>query len=171
MVEQPAVARTPLVAGALGMISHRPADAGDRNFIVRSWVSSYRDSDTAGFVQVEDWHEVMGAQVSKALDRPGVQATVAYETSDTTRTADLYGFIVADVTEVPALVYYVYVKQPYRRSGVARGLFAAVGIDPLLPFHFVCSTPWCSTLARKVPMARWMPRLGRFPKHERRRAG
>ena len=152
-------------------LAHRPADAGDRRFIVSAWVSSFRDADAAGFIAVDDWHAVMVPQVERALTRPDVVATVAYEATDPDRGADLYGFIVADVAEHPALVYYVYTKQAYRRSGVARGMFAAVGIDPALPFHFVCSTPWCSTLERKIPMARWMPRLGRFPKSERRRAG
>lgn len=149
------------------MIAHRPADVGDHRFIVSSWVTSYRDADTSGFIQVEDWHALMYPQIEKALARPDVVATVAYETSDPDRGADLYGFIVADVTERPALVYYLYVKQAYRRSGIARGLFEAIGVDPARPFHYVCSTPMASLLQRKIPMSRWMPRLGKFPKSER----
>lgn len=149
-------------------IAHRPADSTDHRFIVKSWVASYRDADTAGFVQVEDWSDVMTPQIEKALDRPDVVATVAYETSDPDRGADLYGFIVADVVERPALIYYCYVKHAYRRCGIARGLLAAIGVDPELPFHYVCSTPFAGMLRRKIPLSRWLPKLGRFPKSERR---
>lgn len=152
------------------MIAHRPAAPGDRNFIVRSWLASLRDSDTAGFIRPRNWYRVMTPEVVETLADEDVTTRVAYETDNPDPGNNAYGFIVADVVEQPALVYYCFTKQAYRRSGIARGLFAAVGIDPALPFHFVCSTPWCSTLQRKMPMARWMPRLGRFPKAERRRS-
>jgi hypothetical protein len=92
--------------------------------------------------------------------------------------ADLLGFIVVDTVEKPALVYYVFAKEHYRRGGggriwrgpgLGRQLFAAAGVDPGQPFNFVCSTPICRMLERKIPMARWRPLLGRFPKSERRR--
>ena len=149
-------------------IAHRAADERYRNFIVRSWLASYRDADSAGMVAVEDWYDVMTPQVVKVLDQPDVVATVAYETTNDDAGSNAYGFIVGDTSERPALVYYVFVKQPFRRSGVARGLFAAIGVDPEMPFHYVCSTPWVSRLQRKIPMSRWTPRAGRFPKHERR---
>lgn len=90
---------------------------------------------------------------------------------------DLLGFIVADPEDSPPLVYYAFAKEHYRRgghgrlfagAGVGRGLFAAAGIDPGRPFNYVCSTPMCRILARKIPLARWQPLLGRFPKSERR---
>ena len=150
------------------MIAHRPATPADHRLVVKSWVASYRDSDSAGMVQVDDWYAVMVPQVTRALSRPDVETTIAYETTNDDPGSNAYGFIVADVTERPALVYYVYVKQAYRRSGIARGLFAAVGVDPERPFHFVCKTELVSTLERKIPCARYMPRLGRFPKSERK---
>lgn len=153
------------------MISHRPADARDARFIAKSWVASYRDADTAGCIQVGDWYEVMIPQVLKIMCKPDVQTLVAYETTDIERVADLYGFITVDVVEFPPLVYYVFTKQNYRRSGIARGLFAAAGINPSGRFHYVCSTPMVSMLQRKIPMSRWTPKLGRFPKSERRKAG
>jgi hypothetical protein len=150
------------------VIAHRAAAPGDRNFIISAWVASYRDADSAGMVAASRWHAVMGAEVADVLTLPDVTATVSYETENPDPQSNAYGFIVADVTERPPLVYYVFVKTAYRRSGIARGLFAAIGVDPRLPFHHVCSTAWVDRLQRKVPMARWVPRLGRFPKHERR---
>ncbi len=147
-------------------IAHRPADAGDRNLIVKSWAASYRDSDTAGFFKARNWYAFVTAQIVETLAEPDVIATIAYETENDDPGSNAYGFIVADCSERPALVYYTYVKAPYRRSGIARGLLAAIGIDPAAPFDYVCSTPDVSLLERKIPLSRWMPRLGRYPKSE-----
>lgn len=149
-------------------IGYRAALPVDQRFIVDAWVSSFRDAYTAGLIQVDDWYAVMIPQLTKAMARPDVTATVAYETDDDDASTNAYGFIVADVVEVPALVYYVYVKEPYRRSGIARGLFDAIAVDPARPFLYVCSTPMEAMLRRKIPMARWKPLLGRFPKNQRR---
>lgn len=152
------------------MIAHRAAGAVDRNFVAKSWVASYRDADSAGFIAVDDWYLVMIPQVVKAMARPDVRVWIAYETSNPNPSANAYGFLVADTAERPPLVYYVFVKEAYRRAGVARGLFAAAGIAPDQPFNFVCDTPMAHRLRRKIPLARWAPKLGRFPKSDRRKA-
>lgn len=166
-------------------IAFRPAELGthtepgpDRKFIVDSWAGSYRDAFTSGLIQVEDWYEIMIPQLGKVLARPDVVATVACIPTAPDRVADLVGFIVADTTERPPLIYYVFVKEHYRRAGrgrlwggpgIGRGLFDAIGVNPSQPFNYVCSTPMCRTLARKIELSRWQPHLGRFPKAERRR--
>lgn len=156
------------------MISFRPAIEADEHFIVSSWTQSYRDSYTAGFIQVEDWYAIMDAQVAKAMKRPDVRSIVACSSDDPDQ---LLGFITADTEEKPPLVYYVYVKKPFRKGGrgrlwngpgCARGLFAAIGIDPAKPFYYVCETAVVPILERKIPMAKHMPLYGRFPKHERK---
>ena len=149
-------------------VAHRPADERYHRFVVRHWVASFRDADSAGMIAASDWDDVMTPQVTNVLARPGVVATVAYETTNDDAGSNAYGFIVANTRERPGLVFYVYVKTAFRRAGVARGLFAAVGIDPELPFDYVCRTPWCHELQRKIPMARWTPSAGRFPTSERR---
>lgn len=157
-------------------IAFRPAELADQHFIVSTWTQSYRTAFTAGMIQEEDWYRVMDEQVAKALARPDVRTIVACNPDATGHVADLHGFITADTEERPPLVYYVYVKEAYRRGsgrlwdgpGLARGLFAAIGVDPSRPFHYVCSTPMVRTLARKIPLAKWQALYGRFPKHERR---
>ncbi|HEY4056668.1 MAG TPA: hypothetical protein VGM39_08665 [Kofleriaceae bacterium] len=159
------------------MIAVREATAADRHFIVSSWTQSYRTAFTAGLIQAEDWYPIMDAQVEKVLARPDVRTMVAHDPNETDGIADLLGFLTADVAEIPPLVYYCYTKVSYRRAGrgriwdgpgVTRALFDAFGIDPERPFNYVCSTPMARTLARKIPMAKWQPLLGRFPKAERR---
>lgn len=137
-------------------------------FIVDAWSKSLRDSDTAGPIQAKNWFRVIIPELIEVIDKPEVKTMVAYETGDPDRGADLYGFIVADPDDHPPLVYYVYVKAAYRRSGVARGLFGAIGINPNLPFNYTCSTDALYLFRRGIPMARFTPRLGRYLKADRR---
>lgn len=150
------------------MIAHRPAEERDRRFIADAWASSYRDSDSAGCILVDDWYRVMIPTINRIRERPDVATTIAYETDDPNPGTNVYGFIVADVVEAPPLIYYLFVKKNMRRCGVARFLFSAIGVDPERPFGYVCSTPLQHKLRRKTPLARWTPKLGRFPKAERR---
>jgi uncharacterized membrane protein YhdT len=153
------------------VISHRPAMSIDRNFIAKSWIASYRDSNTAGMISVDAWFEVMTPQVVQRMSWPGVQTVVAYEDTNPDHASNAYGFIVADTSDSPPLLYYLFVKTAYRRSGIARGLLAAIGLGPKSRFNYVCSTPIMSVLQQKIPLSKWTPLLGRFPKSERRKAG
>jgi hypothetical protein len=100
-----------------------------------------------------------------------VRTVVAYDADDTAPgIVDLLGFIVAEPDEKPPLLYYVLVKENFRRNGIARRLFKAVDIDPSKRFEYACSTPWCLKLAAKVPLARWRPRRGRYSREHRRPA-
>ncbi len=146
------------------MIAYRPAADHDRRFTLSGWSSSFRGSDAAGMIAAERWHTVMHVEIAAILARPEVTTIVAYETEATDHVADLYGFIAADPSA--SVVYYTYVAAPYRRMGIARGLFAAVGIDPRARFSYACKTVWCSTLDAKTPLAEWEPRHGRIQKQD-----
>lgn len=146
------------------MIAFRPATSADRDFVVGSWETSYRKAHTAGLILMEDWAKVMRAQLTKILDRDYVDCTVAFESDDP---AFVYGYLVAEPGEAPPLVYWAYVKQPYRRQGLATALFKAAGIDPASRFDFVCSTPLVPRLSKAMPLAKWRPLLGRYSKDHR----
>lgn len=155
-------------------LAFRPATSeDDRRFVLASWLDASRTSYSSGLIAMSDWYAVMWPQYEKARTRDGMQTIVAYEQSDPDFT---YGFIVADPTEQrldekggavkwwPALVLFVFVKQNFRREGVARGLFGAVGVDPDKPFLYGCNTQQASRLSHKVPRARFHPLVARFPK-------
>lgn len=148
-------------------IAFRTLEPADRRFVVDSWARSYQMANTAGLVQLDDWLPIMIPQIGRVIDRVDVTTMVAYD-PETPPPADLYGFITADVSVEPALVYYVFVKQSYRGRGLARVLFRAIDVDPDAPFLYVCDTPVVGTLRRagKIPLARWKPVLGRIPKTE-----
>lgn len=137
----------------------------DRDFIVATWSSSFKKSHSAGIIQAEDWASVMHPQIEKVLNRPSMRAVIAFDRDDPDF---FYGFIAGDTSESTPVVAYVYVKEPFRRSGIARGLFAALGVDPMQRFVYACRTGIVSTLSSKIPFARFNNNEVRYPKDQRR---
>lgn len=149
-------------------IAYRAAELADAQFIVSAWSSSYKASYQAGMIGAEDWAKVMHPQIQRVLNLPGARAVIAFENTDPDFT---YGFIAVDTSERLPVVFYVYVKEPYRRAGYARGLFAAAGIDPNRRFVYACSTPIVLRLKaeEKIPRAKFNAEPARYPKEQRTR--
>jgi GNAT superfamily N-acetyltransferase len=140
-------------------IAYRKATAADMPFVVDSFLESFRTAHAGGLIVMSDWKPVMRRQLALMLSRPGSEVWVAYHPGEDV--ADLYGWIALWRAERP-LVLYVYVKQAYRRLGVARGLFGAAGIDLEGPFDYAAKTGVVTSLAPKMPRARWNPLRARF---------
>lgn len=176
--------RVPLVFPEVQVsrLIYRRAQPPDRRFIVESWLDSYKDSHTAGLIPMESWYSTMRPIIQDILDRPGVTAHVAAWAGESSGAADLAGWCAVErgfLVQVRArrfrryvkrlvvcqepLVLYVLVKQPYRRTGIARALFAAAGVDPEQPFRYACRTGVLSKLKAKVPHATWEPMVVRYP--------
>ena len=143
-------------------LAFRRAEEPDRPFIVDSWLESYRTAHAAGLIAMEDWRSVMGAQFERVLARPRVETFVAHHPGEVDHVADLYGWIAVERGHTLPYVLYVYVKQPYRRMGIARGLFGAAGVKPDAPFHHACKTAVLSDLKTKIPFARFSPLAVRY---------
>lgn len=150
------------------MIAFRTMLPRDRAFVVSAWSSSLRKSDYAGMIHDDTWASVMHPQIERLIDRYEMVTTLAYSPDAEPGVADLFGFITADTSRPRPLVCFVYTKQPYRRSGVARKLFQAAKIDPSLPFDFACRTVFVDELARKIPRATFAPHLVRAAKEKQR---
>jgi hypothetical protein len=134
-------------------------------FVVSTWSASYKKSRSAGIIHTDDWPAIMHPQINKILDRDGARCLIAYEHDDPDY---FYGWIAGDTSERVPVVYYVYVKAPYRRSGIAGRLFGALGVDPKSRFVYVCSTLAALQLSEKIPYALWNPLEVRYPKESRR---
>lgn len=172
------------------MTIYRPADlspgSDERRFVISSWSSSYKASHFAGLITAEDWASVMHVQLGKILDRSTTRTLVAASDG---RRPFLYGFIAGDTSGRQPVVHYVYVKDGYRserarspdgrfstrREGprYARGLFAALGVDPEGPFLYTCRTPVVSQLAHpsssepsKIPRATFCPAAARYTNYQ-----
>jgi len=150
------------------VITIRPREPDDDRFIVSGWSSSYRTSRDLSFVQMDRYADTMHGVVASVLARPRTEVLVA-DGSIMPR----WGFLAFERSEVgaPPIVMYTYVAQPYRRRGVARGLFASAGIDPALPFEYAARTQASWELLhihRKAPLARYNPLRARFAEEEER---
>ena len=151
------------------MTRYRLAAEGDRIFVDYGWLDSYRWAHAAGMIHMDDWRDVMLPQIARVRNRPRTITLIAEEPGA------LAGFITCDPSNDPPLVFYVYVKEQYRRAGIARGLFREAGIDPNERFVYACKTAVISELTRKMPRARFDPYAARFDeyrprRHERERA-
>lgn len=144
----------------------RPDESRKCSPIVSLWSSTYRESHYAGLIWHEDWATVMHASITKVLALQPRTAILAVEASDP---AFIYGFIVGDTTGPTPVVDYVCVKEPYRKEGIARALFAELGVSPTRRFVMSCKTRIVSQLGSKIPNARFDNLQARYPKQERRR--
>lgn len=153
-------------------IAYRPAEIDDAPFVVSTWSRAFKESRSAGTIATEDWERVMHPQIQRILARPTVRTVVAYEN---TAPDFLYGYIAAEPERVDPVVHFVYVKEPYRRAGYARGLFATIGIDPTARFFFTHWTPVVAKLTmqrdqhgemipngNKIPNAKHEPKFARY---------
>lgn len=144
----------------------------DRQFVIATWSSSYKNAHAAGIIASEDYPDAMHWSLGKLLDRPTTRALVAYEPESPDF---LYGFIAGDTSGATGplpIVFYVYVKEPYRstlrldgtRSGPrhCRNLFRALGVDPGEPFLYGCQTSIAIRLKHKIPRGKFVPATIRY---------
>lgn len=137
------------------------ADQVDRTFIRSTWARAFKQSNDAGLIYTDDWAEVMHRQFDRILDRPGARAIIACERNDP---AFFYGWIAGDTTGPSPVVFFTYVKEPYRRRGLGRALLLELGVGPQTPFTFVCRTPLTLHLKPLIPLGRFNPQIVRYPK-------
>ncbi len=136
----------------------RRASKPDMAFVVDSFLESYRTAHAAGLIAMSDWRVVMTRQLGLLFARSGVEVHVAHHPGESV--ADLYGWAAVEKSEPCPLVIYCYVKQPYRRMGIARALLAAAGISPTDTFEYAAKTGVLSKVS--LPNARWNPLRARF---------
>ncbi len=101
----------------------RPAAAGDRNFIVRGWVSEMRRAAYARYVPADVYWPSQHELIARLLDDANV--IVACDPDDAHH---LYGCTVWSEPPLGPVMHWLYVKGDFRRMGLAGSLLtAAVG--------------------------------------------
>lgn len=138
--------------------SYRAAIAEDRPFIVSGWSASQRMTRDVPLISMKRWADVWRPIVGEVLDQVATRVVVVHG-------AVLQGFI---AYQPPLYVLYVYVAQPFRRNGLARGLFAAAGIDPRARFSYACRTKASWECRNKIPFGEYDPFPVRFGDQEKR---
>lgn len=128
------------------IIEYRKAGAGDVQFILKSWIDSFKGAHGAGILSIPefvipqackcgenipvryDFAAVMDVTLARLLQRPGCTAWVAHNPRERSP-HDLYGFIVAETA--PNVPTYI------RGSDDSFELKVEAGTDPLVHFVFV----------------------------------
>ncbi len=160
------------------MITFRPADltnGEERTFVIASWSASYKQSKHAGMIVAEDWPRIMHEQIGKILARPASDVIIGVDSDDA---SFFYGWIAGDKSGAIPVVYYCYVKEPYRKAGYANGvrigdgygrrLLAAFGVDPSKHFLMGCMTSAITGdrfepgIGPKIPRAKFEPNAMRY---------
>lgn len=114
---------------------------GDLNFILNSWLVSYREHK-------EEWphdfyfkhHE---AKIKALFEKPD-RFFIACAPDELDF---IYGWLCA---EAP-VAHFAFVKRAFRRNGVAKSLVAAAGLPAYSFVVCSCWTPYISAVAKKYP--------------------
>ena len=97
----------------------------DRNFILNSWLKSYRKSLSVKDVDQRVYFHNQADLVDALIQRSHV--VVAVSEKDPT---DIYGYIIREKVGSTNVIHYIYVKKTYRLLGVGHHLLIAADCDP-----------------------------------------
>lgn len=96
----------------------REAGAADRPFWGANWANTYRRSRWSGVVPNNLYHDVMRV-LQEGLLRRGMRVTLAHLPGDSDA---LLGFVAWEPHEKANVVHYVYIKDTWRKQGLATAL-------------------------------------------------
>lgn len=103
----------------------RPAEGGDVNFILNSWLRRYREAISARLVTDAVYYATQHKVIRAILAQPELRVLVACSPDDSSH---IFGYAVGSdfSAYIPGLfiVHFVYVKAAFRRFGVAKALCA-----------------------------------------------
>jgi GNAT superfamily N-acetyltransferase len=151
------------------VLAHRPATAIDLPFIMSSWLRSFKTSHFAGPIPNDIYWDTYRLAAERILSRPAARLLVAVNPSERDPEHELYGWLAMEPGE-PPVVHYVYVKQAFRRMGVARSLLRAASINLSAPFVYTYRTRDVAAVIRHARLlARHDPHLVRRPTDEEMR--
>lgn len=125
----------------------RPATETDVPFLFNSWLRCYRHSHNTRGCE----NPVFFAQQHKLLEGLCKRAsiTIACNQADI---AQIYGYICHEQIEGVLVVHFVYVKEIYRKFGVAGILAQSAGFDKDAPVFYTHRTYSAEGLERKFKM-------------------
>lgn len=97
-------------------IEYREGEPEDNNFIINSWIKSYRKYSS---VSNDVYYVEQEKLIKSILKRNWTSVNIACNPEDY---GQIYGYIVTDAAAVP-IVHYCFVKQVFRGMGIATHLF------------------------------------------------
>lgn len=104
----------------------RESDSSDTNFIINSWIKSYR-------VVMEDVEAPIYYKNQEKLIRRLMDKSKCYMAVNPHDLYQIYGYIMFDNLDEIGILHYIYVKNPYRRFGIGGDLFNMIDFDKKYP--------------------------------------
>lgn len=95
----------------------------DEPFVYSSWLKSFRASKTNFGQTGRIYHANQSAKISSILERDTTRAIVACDPEDPEH---IFAHIVFEVFHSAIVIHYIYVKESYRRLGLAHALLEFV---------------------------------------------
>jgi hypothetical protein len=96
------------------VVAFRPMAPGDVNFVLDSWLRSYRESPYAGCIPNNRFFDIMHEAVEGLLAR-GAKVEVACAKHDPDK---ILGWLCGEIINEELCLHFCYVKDPYRRMGL-----------------------------------------------------
>lgn len=96
----------------------------DRNFILSTWLKSFRNSHFACMIPNDIYFKAHKALIMATLQESGVVVAVNPEDE-----SQIFGYGVYTPNGGATLCHYIYVKESYRRLGIGTTLFRAMLAD------------------------------------------
>jgi GNAT superfamily N-acetyltransferase len=103
-------------------ISLRPVQPEDKNFILNSWLKSYRSAYAVKRMQNEAYFLEEGKVIKDLLNN--VDVLIACDAKDPNQ---IFGYAVSQKVRGTYVLHYVYVKLPFRNCGIAKALIEGQG--------------------------------------------
>lgn len=125
----------------------RPATEADTAFIFNSWLKCCKHGPTGKLIQSSVFYAGQH-QVIEGL----LKTTHCFIACNHNDVSQIFGYAVAERVEDVFVVHMVYVKEPYRRLGIASALLEALGLKEKEVFFFTHKTQQSDRINGKINM-------------------
>ncbi len=125
----------------------RPGTEADAPFIFNSWLKCNRHSRFALQMQNEVYFTQHHKLIEGLLRHCSV--VIACNPNDI---AQIYGYAVGEKIDGHSVIHFIYVKESYRKLGIALTLLQSVGYELGLPYFFTQKTHGAEKYEKRFPM-------------------
>ena len=101
----------------------RIANKDDFNFILSTWLKSYRSSRATNNINNDIYYSMLDSKVKHVLNADNTLTLLAVNPEDDTQ---IYGYTVVQIINVIPVLHYVYVKHSFRKFGIASHLLNTI---------------------------------------------
>jgi GNAT superfamily N-acetyltransferase len=136
------------------LVTIRPAEEGDTALLFNSWLRSYRDSPRVNGTPSALYYRYHHPLVTRVLARPESSVLCAVDPRKPDR---IHGWLCFEWAGSVLVVHYLYVKQIWRRKGIARLLAETAGLERGTPVAYTFESKAAPHLAKRVKRCEYVP--------------